>query len=195
MINLLALTETGLNANTAVELRKAAAELGIKGASKGRKADLILAIMDLVYAAQDAKKAEDAELAEKYQAVLDAEKALETSTAPEATDEAAAKKARRSRLGMVIVAKGTEIHKSATFKAAAEASGWSVELTVTVETVEEDGEEFEIEKHTAVATREGDSIVMVWNGRAYDYPASQGFIGGKDRKIRNLKEALRVIAN
>src|SRR4051794_32990384 len=100
MINLLALTETGLNANTAVELRKAAAELGIKGASKGRKADLILAIMDLVYAAQDAKKAEDAEMAEKYQAVLDAEKALEASTAPQATDTEVAKAALRSRMGM-----------------------------------------------------------------------------------------------
>lgn len=108
-------------------------------------------------------------------------------------DPRTARKTGRSRAGMVIIAKGTEIHKSATFKAAAEAAGWAVRITVTVETVEEDGEEFELEKHTAIATKGDDTMTMVWNGRAYDYPASSMTKGGKGRKVRNLKEALRLI--
>lgn len=175
-----------LDSMTAVELRKLGATMGIKGASKGKKADLVSAIAAIRIA--------QAEEAAKVEAAVDA-KVNKGVDATAGDDSETAKKARRSRRGMVIVAKGTEVHKSLTFKLAAEAIGWTVEIERLTEVVEEDGEEFEIEKHTAVATREADSITMVWNGRAYDYPASQGFIGGKDRKIRNLKEALRVLAN
>lgn len=180
MINLLNLTEQGLNANTAVELRKAGAELGIKGASKGKKADLIAAIMVLV---DEAKAAE----------------AIKAATAPvhnanAGDDSEEAKKARRSRRGMVIVAKGTEIHKSQTFAEAAKAAGWSVMITRTADVVEEDGEEFEVERYVAIASRNGSSVEASWIGKAWDYPNASAGIGGKVRKVRNLKEALRILA-
>jgi hypothetical protein len=98
----------------------------------------------------------------------------------------------RSRAGMVIVARGTEIHKSATFKAAAEATGWVV--TMMSETYElPEGAEGEGTRYYATATRGDDSISLAWDGRAYDYAASSAQLGGKARKIRNLKEALRVL--
>jgi capsid portal protein len=181
MLNLLALTETGLNANTAVELRKAAAELGIKGASKGRKADLIVAIMDLV----DAAKAE----AEK---VAETDKLARGASQYDDSDEA--KKARRSRRGMVIVAKGTEIHKSQTFKAAAEAAGFEVDITVGARMVEEDGEFYEIETYDATATKAGYVVTGSWIGRAWNYEGAGAGVGGHARKVRNLKEALRILA-
>lgn len=262
MINLLVLTEQGLNANNAVELRKAGAELGIKGASKGKKADLIAAIMLLV----DAAKAE-ARRPTKTAPVKMVKRPLSPETPgsyelvreePVKT-EAPAKPARksvkcidcgfrrmsktvigpdlcdvclsyaewenahndhghgnkefpvrdeltndcpichpeldkryvrngRSRAGMVIVARGTEVHKSATFKEHAEKAGWSVQITVTTTVVEEDGE-----LHTAIASRGLDKIVLKWNGRAYDYPNSSATLKGKSRKVRNLKEALRLL--
>jgi len=221
MIELTALTETGLNANTAVELRKAAAELGIKGASKGRKADLIVEIMKLV----DAAKAEAAKQAETKPAPRrggcedcgrrvnknvhpdicevcydyagwenthqDGDKGPEGHEAcpichPE-LDKRFTRREGRSRAGMEIVAKGTEIHKSETFKAAAEAAGWTVEIHT--ETYEGGNT-----RHYADATKDGNAIQLAWEGRAYDYPASSARIGGKDRKVRNLKEALRLLA-
>lgn len=183
MLNLLNLTETGLQANTAVELRKAGAELGIKGASKGKKADLILAIMDLVYAAQEAEAAKNAP------AVVEA-------TEVALTDEAEAKKARRSRRGMVIVAKGTEVHKSQVFAEAAQAAGWSVTITRDAQLVEDEetGETYEEERYVAIAQQKGAMVQASWNGRAWDYPNAFAGVGGKARKVRNLKEALRILA-
>ena len=35
---------------------------------------------------------------------------------------------------------------------------------------------------------------MKWNGSAYDYPNSSAEFGGKARKVRNLAEALRILA-
>jgi hypothetical protein len=180
MTNLLNITEQGLNANTAVELRKAGAELGIKGASKGKKADLIAAIMVLV---NEAKAAE---------AVKAATAPVKHATAGDDSEEA--KKARRSRRGMVIVAKGTEVHKSQTFKAAAEAAGWTVTIDVTARMVEEDGEFYEIECYTATAEQKGSIVVGSWVGRAWDYDGAYAGVGGKARKVRNLKEALRILA-
>lgn len=103
-------------------------------------------------------------------------------------DPRSAKPSRKSRAGMVIVAKGTEVHKSQTFKAAAEAAGWKV--TVTGEHIDEDGNG----RYYADAYRGEDAIQLAWDGRAYDYSASSALIKGKNRKIRNLKEALRVLA-
>jgi ribosomal protein S14 len=96
----------------------------------------------------------------------------------------------RSRAGMVIVAKGSEIHKSQTFKAAAEAAGWTVTILGSVN-IAEDGEEQE--RYVARATKGSDVIELAWNGRAYDYPSSSAVINGRSRKVRNLKEALRVL--
>jgi rubrerythrin len=245
MIELTALTETGLNLNSAVELRKTAAELGIKGASKGRKADLIAAIMELVDTAkaekeleEEAKAAQEAlaeevpaparkkgicidcgkrriskyilgpELCdicydyggwenthsdENHEAVLDStseetENMKECPVCHSELDKRYVFKAGRSRAGMVIVAKGTEVHKSATFKTAAEAAGWTVKVMDTFEAVE--GNEA---RYVAIATRGNDTIELSWNGRAYDYPNSGATIKGKARKVRNLKEALRIL--
>lgn len=105
---------------------------------------------------------------------------------PELNLAQAEPKTGRSRAGMVIVAKGTEIHKSVTFKEAAEAAGWSVVITTTVDADEN-------ERHTAAAKKGDDLIVMKWSGRAYDYPASNAILRGKARKVRNLKEALRLL--
>lgn len=113
---------------------------------------------------------------------------------PELNKAKAPKRAGRSRAGMVIVAKGTEIHKSATFKAAAEAAGWTV--TVQSETYEMGADaEGEGTRYYATATRGEDAISLAWDGRAYDYPSSSAQLAGKARKIRNLKEALRVLGN
>jgi hypothetical protein len=96
----------------------------------------------------------------------------------------------RSRAGMVIVAKGTELHKSETFRLAAEAAGWSVNVLGYVN-LAEDGEEQE--RYVATATKGGDTIELAWNGRAYDYASSSMTKARKARKVRNLKEALRLI--
>jgi GMP synthase-like glutamine amidotransferase len=147
--------------------------------------------MDLVYAAQ-------AEEAAKVEAEAHAEnEQLDDSMtfdAPEATDEAAAKKARRSRRGMVIVAKGTEVHKSETFRAAAEALGYQVEIEYT-ETGEVDEDDEPIIRHHAVATKGGAVVEGSWIGKAWDYANAGAGIGGKARKVRNLKEALRILQN
>jgi hypothetical protein len=98
----------------------------------------------------------------------------------------------QSRAGMVIVAKGTEIHKSLLFKKEAEAIGWTVEISKETYEMAADAEG-EGTRHYATATRGADSISLAWDGRAYDYSASSARIAGKDRKVRNLKEALRLI--
>jgi hypothetical protein len=104
-----------------------------------------------------------------------------------------AKREGRSRAGMVIVAKGSEIHKSLVLKTAAEAIGWTVEIERETYELPE-GAEGEGTRYYATATRGADSISLAWDGRAYDYPASSALIGGKSRKVRNLKEALRLLA-
>lgn len=104
-------------------------------------------------------------------------------------DPRTAPKAGKSRAGMVIVAKGTEIHKSNLFKAEAEKAGWTVEI---MEQDYEDGDETNT-RYFATATRGSESISLAWDGRAYDYHASSAVLKGKNRKIRNLKEALRLI--
>jgi hypothetical protein len=237
-MNLLNITEEGLNANTAVELRKAASQLGIKGASKGRKADLIPAIMELV---NEARKAEAAKApapaapapaknmcvicgirrgssknGRDYRDQCDPchQEAGWENTHSDAghihldlgalTEEQAAEvygcwicypelnlakrpaRVGRSRAGMEIIAKGTEIHKSNTFKAAAEKAGW----TIKVHTETFEGGNI---RHYADASNGENAIQLAWNGRAYDYPASSARVGGKDRKVRNLKEALRLL--
>lgn len=103
-----------------------------------------------------------------------------------------ARRAGRSRVGMVIIAKGTEMHKSMTFKKAAEAAGWIVDLTREFYELGEDATG-EGTRHYATAIKGENSISLAWDGRAYDYPASSARIGGKDRKVRNLKEALRLL--
>lgn len=173
MITVTDLITMDLTSLTAVELRKLGGELKIKGASKGKRADLLTAIG----------------------AIQDEQRALVEAPAPavELTDEEAAKKSRRSRRGMVIVAKGTEVHKSQTFKKAAEAAGWTVTIDVTARMVEEDGEFFEIECYTATAEQKGAIVVGSWVGRAWDYAGAYAGVGGKARKVRNLKEATRLL--
>lgn len=108
---------------------------------------------------------------------------------PELNLAKAAPKAGRSRAGMVIVAQGTEIHKSETFRKAAEGLGW----TVTIETqTYEDGDASNT-RHYATATKGQESISLAWDGRAYDYANSSARLNGRDRKVRNLKEALRLL--
>lgn len=255
---------------TAVELRKLGGAMGIKGASKGKKAELVASITELLLASLENLRAEAAKMAAEREAEVKAieiestpneapaapaegkciacgmrngmtakqareqgmggsyrdiclpcyeeagwenthsdaghadfdlanlteEQATEVHGCwicyPELNEAKKAPRAGRSRAGMVIIAKGTEIHKSATFKAAAEAAGWTV--TVQSETYEP-GEDAEGEgtRYYATATRGDDSISLAWDGRAYDYPASSAHMAGKVRKIRNLKEALRVL--
>lgn len=221
---------------TAVDLRKLGATMGIKGASKGKKAELVEAIAAIRIAEAEALAAK---IAAEQAAAAPVAKAPKKGTCEDCgrkvgksghptlctacfdyagwenthsdegheldmveiegndcpvchpeLDPRTAVKPGRSRAGMVIVAKGTEFHKSATFKEAAEIAGWGVTITVTTGT-DESGEE--IEKHTAIALKGDDTITMVWNGRAYDYPASSAEFAGKARKVRNLKEALRLI--
>jgi hypothetical protein len=98
----------------------------------------------------------------------------------------------RSRLGMTIVAKGTEMHKSLLFKKEAEAKGWTVEIARETYELPEDTEG-DGTRHYATATKGTESISLAWDGRAYDYAASGAILNGKNRKVRNLKEALRLI--
>lgn len=217
----------------AVELRKLGATMGIKGASKGRKADLVAAIAAIRIAEVEALAAK---LAEQDAAAKPVRKGYCTDGCGrrisrevrgielctpcydyaswenqhgddnhddgDVTDEQCPVchpeldprtpvQSRRSRAGMVIVAKGSEVHKSETFKVAAEAAGWTVSILGSVN-LGQDGEEQE--RWVAVATKaNGDNIELAWNGRAYDYPSSSARLGGKTRKVRNLKEALRLI--
>jgi hypothetical protein len=112
-------------------------------------------------------------------------------------DPRTARKTGRSRVGMVIVAKGTEMHKSLIFKAAAEAVGWTVEIARETYELAADAEG-EGTRFYATATKTtqlgaDDSISLAWDGRAYDYDASSAVLAGKGRKVRNLKEALRLL--
>lgn len=199
-MNILDVTDEILAVTGTVALRKMARELGLKGLSSARGET----IREAVKAARDeARLAEEiAEFGkETVQAAIaqEAEMAKAEGTEPtevltKAVTDDEEKKARRSRRGMVIVAKGTEIHKSETFRVAAEANGWTVEVTRTTDVIEEDGEEFETELYVAIAKREDDEIELAWEGRAYNYPNSSALLGGKSRKVRNLKEALRFLA-
>jgi hypothetical protein len=249
-------TGTDFQNLTAVELRKFAAKAGVKGASKGKKADLIAAL-EVIEAAQlkaavDAKAAAEAKpveapkvaknlcpicgLRKKYSGAANGEVAprlsdmcnpcyaeggwenshsdsnhdaiLETPVADRTPEQLAeiegcwicfpdlnlAKftvRGARSRAGMVILAKGTEYHKSATFKAHAEAAGWTV--TVAEERYEVEDDEEGMTRYFATATKGEHSISLAWDGRAYDYHASSARLAGKDRKVRNLKEATRLL--
>lgn len=111
---------------------------------------------------------------------------------PELNKAKAEAKAGRSRAGMVIVAKGSEIHKSETFRVAAEGAGWTVTMERETYELEADAEG-EGTRYYATATKGDDSISLAWDGRAYDYPASSAELSGKGRKVRNLKEALRLL--
>jgi hypothetical protein len=111
---------------------------------------------------------------------------------PELNEAKMAPRTGRSRLGMEIVAKGTEIHKSQTFKVAAEAAGWTVTMMSETYELDEDATG-EGTRYYATATRGESHISLAWDGRAYDYPASGASFNGKARKVRNLKEALRLL--
>lgn len=223
-----------LESMTAVELRKLGAANGIKGASKGKKADLVAAIaaIRIAEAEELARKEREAAAAAApaapkkgicedcgrrvgksghptlctacydyagwenthsdsgHEGNPEAEDAEICPVCHPELDPRKAVKPGRSRAGMVIVAKGTELHKSETFRVAAEAAGWTVTILGYVN-LAEDGEEQE--RYVATATKDGDTIELAWNGRAYDYPSSSANFGGKGRKVRNLKEALRLI--
>lgn len=244
MTNLL---DIDLTAITAVEARKLGAAIGIKGASKGKKADLLQSLTKEKAAQLEDKLAREArEAAEaapvavteepkkgmcnvcgKRRAVkstngqcgqcfeeggwenthndgghegldlanLTKEQAEEVHGCwicyPE-LNRAQVFRTGRSRAGMVIVAKGTEIHKSQTFRKAAEAAGWTV--IIQTETYElGDDAEGEGTRHYATARKGTESMSLAWDGRAYDYPSSSAVLNGKDRKVRNLKEALRLL--
>lgn len=196
-MNILDIDLADLDTTGTVALRKLARELGIKGMSSARGADLREAITDLYEQAEqeieDEELEEDEEELESESRVIEVEvEAVEAGTAMKLGEKS--KVVGKSRAGMVIIAKGSEFHKSATFKAAAEAEGWDVTITVTLDEENVDEETGEpIEKHTAVATRDGDEITLVWNGKAYDYPASGAVLDGKARKVRNMKEGLRFL--
>lgn len=182
------LIDVNLAAMKTVELRKLAAKGGLKGQSSARK-ETLLGLLEPIQAAQ-------VENMEKVAAQAAAARAAAAAPVKHATagdDSEEAKKARRSRRGMVIVAKGTEVHKSQTFKQVAERAGWTVTIDVTARMVEEDGEFYEIECYTATAEQKGSIVVGSWVGRAWDYAGASAGVGGKARKVRNLKEALRIL--
>ena len=110
---------------------------------------------------------------------------------PELNRAQAEPKAGRSRAGMVILAKGSEVHKSQTFKVHAEISAWTVQILGSV--IGDGGEGDGEERWVAIARRGDDVIELAWNGRAYDYHSSSAFLNGKSRKVRNLKEATRLL--
>lgn len=222
------LTATDLTAKTAVELRKIGAEAGIKGASKGRKDELMHQLVKIQQEQIEAKRQEEqakakseepkrgictecgrkedfqgSGLCEADREYAESENAHgdEDHEGPEPTegdfrndcqvchpelDRRSARRIGRSRAGMVIVAKGSEIHKSLLFKREAEAKGWTVEISA---------EEFDggNTRHFADAHRGDEAIQLAWDGRAYDYSASSARLKGRSRKVRNLKEALRLI--
>ncbi len=64
----------------------------------------------------------------------------------------------------------------------------SVKVTISTE---DDGKEGQ--RLRALATKGEGTISLAWEGRAYSYPNSEAFLNGKARKVRNLKEALRLI--
>ncbi|GAA2648493.1 hypothetical protein [Paractinoplanes durhamensis] len=86
----------------------------------------------------------------------------------------------QARAGQVVVAKG---NKAEVFKAAAEAAEYRVDIETN-----------DANRTVATATcRDGSWIQLVWNGAAYDYPNSSAKVNGKERKVRNLAEALRLL--
>jgi hypothetical protein len=159
-MNLIEITDEQLDATGTVALRKLAKELGFKGMSSSRGGDIRSAVRH----------------ARNAQIELDKVAALNEAKRPARIG--------RSRAGMTIIARGTEIHKSATFKEAAEAAGWKM---IGPHHIEDNN------TYVATAVKGQDKIELVWNGRAYDYAASSARLAGKARKIRNLKEALRSL--
>lgn len=176
------------------DLRKIFSAQGIKGFGSANRATFLAAIE----AAEIEAHAENEQYADSMEFAI-AEREIEADNralqaAPVTTEVKRRRNAfGRSRAGMVIVAKGTEFHKSLTFKAAAEAAGWHVEIEREwTGEVDEDGEP--IERYRALATRSGSMVEGSWIGKAWDYAGSGAGIGGKARKVRNLKEALRILA-
>lgn len=220
---MLDITTTDLTKLTAVELRKLGGQCEIKGASKGRKDELMAQLVTIQQGQLEAAKQAEVKATAPRKGICedcgkrrisklvvgpnlcdvcydyagwenthqDGDEGPEDhETCPichPELDKRYVVREGRSRAGMEIVAKGTEIHKSETFKAAAEAAGWTVQ--VHTETYEGGNT-----RHYADATKDGNAIQLAWDGRAYDYPASSARINGKDRKVRNLKEALRLLA-
>lgn len=85
-----------------------------------------------------------------------------------------------SRQGQVVVAKGD---KARIFSDAAEAAGFRTAF-----------QRLDSGKTTVIVEKAENRIMLVWNGPAYDYALSGATLGGKSRKVRNLKEALRLLA-
>jgi hypothetical protein len=238
-------TGTDFHLLSAVELRKFAAKAGVKGASKGKKAELIAAL-EVIEASQleaarieiEAAKAAAAPAPAKtvkapklcsicnkrrpsskngksyadqcdpchqeggwenthsdggHDAILEIGEADRTDAQAEEIDGCwicfpelnEAKKERTvrtgvNRQGQVVVAKGD---KAEVFRAAAEAAGYDVKVDT----------ETSFGYVTASAAKDGKLIELVWFADAYLYGASFVEVAGKRRKIRNLKEALRLI--
>jgi hypothetical protein len=84
-----------------------------------------------------------------------------------------------SKAGMVILAKGSYIHKSELVKAAIEKLGGDVHVNTSKSGV------------TRLTANIGDVVVQAqWIGNAWDYAASEGING---KKVRNVKELLRKL--
>jgi hypothetical protein len=171
---------------TVTNLRKIFTEQGVKGASSWKREDFNSATIAAEFAAY----------AEATERRIAADNAAQNALVEAGNAAPVLPKTGRSRRGMVIIAKGDEVHKSETFRAAAEAAGWTVTVSrESYEIVVEDDLEFDSEgtRFYADAHRGDEAIQLAWDGKAYDYPASSARLAGKDRKVRNLKEALRLL--
>lgn len=152
------------------ELRKLARAAGIKTVAetpvnKGRKADLIAALVELKGQELDAqvKAAQDAKPAKKAPKAKAAKKANETS------DDSALK-----------------IRTARKFVAEAEAKGWAVKVDNQMATEQGD-------VVTIVAEKGEESITLRWLDGAYDYYQGGSFhtdAKGKARKILNVSAAI-----
>lgn len=172
------------------DLRKIYSAQGIKGFSSANRAIFTAAFeadWDLAIVEDAARKpvltAEQDASVNRVVAALDAAFSAAAEQVEVFAEEMTARpKMGKSRAGMVIIAKGSEVHKSEVFKIAAQAAGWTVTITSGGE-----------DHFYADAHKDGNAVQLAWEGRAYDYHASSATFGGKSRKVRNLKEALRLL--
>jgi hypothetical protein len=206
--DLTALTSADIHQLTAVELRKLGSQCGIKGASRGKRDELLKALT-IVRASQLKAKAE---AEEKAKAEAEAKAAAEASAkaAAEATNDdgpvtvrkgqprtgfaipkPAVEKATRPRAGVSISRQGQIVrakgNKAEVVRAAAAAIGYAVKIAV------KGGQTI------LTATSEFRQLCLVWDDRGrYVYPASKWETSDGDgntviRRVRNVSEALRLI--
>lgn len=213
--DLIALKTSG---KTAVQIRKVASEYGIKGASKGRKAELIAAMVAIeveritkeeetkAQAAKSSKpktaKSVKCEVCRTRKIDRKTQGRDSTMCRPcfdyagienEHNDENHEGTGGRNDCQVCLEADPSAVRiahpKAAQFANAAKAAGWDVEVIASDDRVQE----VRRSTFTVIVKSEGEEISLSWEAGLYDYDASNYIDPKGCRKVRNTSAAIQII--